>query len=144
MFVRLKEFPWKHWFCFIKVLYKEFKFFLCIEKRLELAISKRLVRRLLWWRVVACRRKYFWAWLATCVGDFVTTKFLEIPLQSPFPSFSNPIRNIRCSSSVHGTPNHITKINYNPNRKYMNKSRGQRSFWNGHMLWIFVLFHKTN
>lgn len=50
------------------------------------------------------RRKYFWAWLATWVGVRVLTKFLEIPLQSPFPTLFNPTRNSRCSSSVHGTP----------------------------------------
>lgn len=32
-----------------------------------------------------CRRKYFWAWLATWVGVLVTTTFLEMLLQSPFP-----------------------------------------------------------
>jgi len=51
-----------------------------------------------------CLRKYFWAWLATCVGVRVVTKCREMPRQSPFPSFSRPARNIRCSSSVHGTP----------------------------------------
>lgn len=55
-----------------------------------------------------CLRKYFWAWLATWVGVLVITKFLEIPLQSPFPSFSNPAKNVRCSSSVHGTPRFLS------------------------------------
>lgn len=32
------------------------------------------------------------------------TNFLEMPLQSPFPSFSSPIKNFLCSSSVHATP----------------------------------------
>lgn len=32
-----------------------------------------------------CRMKYFWAWLATWVGVLVTTTFLEMLLQSPFP-----------------------------------------------------------
>lgn len=66
-------------------------------------ISKRLERRRFLSRV-ACLRKYFWAWLATWVGVLVVTKFLEIPLQSPFPSFSSPARNVLCSSSVHATP----------------------------------------
>lgn len=39
------------------------------------------------------RMKYFWAWLATCVGVLVTTKFREMLLQSPFPYLSNPRRN---------------------------------------------------
>lgn len=60
-----------------------------------------LRRRLLW---LFSRRKYFWAWLATWVGVRVLTKFLDIPLQSPFPTLCNPTRNCRCSSSVHGTP----------------------------------------
>lgn len=67
------------------------------------AMSKRLGRRFFLLRI-AWRRKYFWAWLATWVGVLVVTKLLEMPLQSPFPSFSSPIRNVLCSSSVHGTP----------------------------------------
>ncbi|CAA6669803.1 unnamed protein product [Spirodela intermedia] len=55
--------------------------------------------------------KYFWAWLATCVGVLVSTNFLDIPRQSPFPSFSRPSRNVRCSSSVHGTPARRNWIN---------------------------------
>lgn len=51
-------------------------------------------------------RKYFWAWLATWVGVLVVTKFFDIPLQSPLPSFFNPARKILCSSSVHGFPEH--------------------------------------
>lgn len=39
------------------------------------------------------RRKYFWAWLATCVGVLVTTTFLEMLLQSPLPYLSSPIKN---------------------------------------------------
>lgn len=54
--------------------------------------------------MLLCLMKYFCAWLATCVGVLVCTKFREMPLQSPFPSFCNPTRNKRCSSSVHGTP----------------------------------------
>lgn len=65
--------------------------------------SKRLDLLLFWVRLF-CLRKYFWAWLATCVGVRVVTKCREMPRQSPFPSFSRPARNIRCSSSVHGTP----------------------------------------
>lgn len=33
--------------------------------------------------VIDCLMKYFWAWLATCVGDLVCTNCLEIPRQSP-------------------------------------------------------------
>lgn len=51
------------------------------------------------WRI-----KYFWAWLATWVGVLETTKLREIPRQSPLPSFCNPSKNLRCSSSVQGTP----------------------------------------
>lgn len=69
-------------------------------------MSKRLERRFFLW-MVARRRKYFWAWLATWVGVLLVTYFLEIPLQSPFPSFSSPTRNARCSSSVHATPTYI-------------------------------------
>lgn len=39
------------------------------------------------------RMKYFCAWLATCVGVRVTTKFLDILRQSPFPYLSRPRRN---------------------------------------------------
>ena len=39
------------------------------------------------------RRKYFWAWLATWVGVLVTTTFLDMLLQSPFPYRSSPIKN---------------------------------------------------
>lgn len=69
----------------------------------SVVISNRLDRRrlLLW---LLRRRKYFWAWLATWVGVRVFTKFLEIPLQSPFPTFCKPNKNSLCSSSVHGTP----------------------------------------
>lgn len=74
-------------------------------------MSKRLDRRRRRLRLLR-RRKYFWAWLATCVGVRVLTKFLEIPFQSPFPAFSNPNRNSLCSSSVHGTPVYINKSIY--------------------------------
>lgn len=57
---------------------------------------------------VFCLRKYFWAWLATCVGVLVGTKFLEMPLQSPLPSLCNPAKKVLCSSSVHGTHNNQT------------------------------------
>lgn len=39
------------------------------------------------------RMKYFWAWLATCVGVLVITKFRDMLRQSPFPYFSKPCRN---------------------------------------------------
>lgn len=65
--------------------------------------SKRLDRRFFLLRLF-CRRKYFWAWLATWVGVLVVTKFREMPRQSPFPRFSSPARNDLCSSSLHGTP----------------------------------------
>lgn len=72
-------------------------------KTVSVVMSKRLdLRRLRLW--LLRRRKYFWAWLATWVGVRVLTKFLEIPLQSPFPTFCNPSKNSLCSSSVHGTP----------------------------------------
>jgi len=45
------------------------------------------------------RRKYFWAWLATWVGVLVTTTFLEMLLQSPFPNLLSPIRNSLCHIS---------------------------------------------
>ena len=32
---------------------------------------------------IVCLMKYFWAWLATCVGLFDWTKCLEMPLQFP-------------------------------------------------------------
>jgi hypothetical protein len=72
--------------------------------------SKRLDLRFFCVRLL-CLRKYFCAWLATCVGVRVVTKCREMPRQSPFPSFSRPARNRRCSSSVHGTPgvNNIQK-----------------------------------
>ena len=70
----------------------------------SVVMSKRLDRRRR--RLTLFRlRKYFWAWLATWVGVRVFTKFLEIPLQSPLPTFCNPKRNSLCSSSVQGTPN---------------------------------------
>lgn len=65
--------------------------------------SNRLERRFFLLELV-CLRKYFCAWLATWVGVRVVTNNLEIPLQSPFPRSSSPLRNFRCSSSVHGTP----------------------------------------
>eukprot|EP00963_Diacronema_lutheri_P011338 scaffold1368_cov333-Pavlova_lutheri.AAC.33 len=49
-------------------------------------------------------KKCFWACDATCVGVRVGTKYLETPLQFPFPSFFRPTRNAKCSDSVHGTP----------------------------------------
>lgn len=96
-------------------------------------ISKRLDlrrRRLKLFR----RRKYFWAWLATWVGVRVFTKFLEIPLQSPFPTFCNPNKNSLCSSSVHGIPkpNNQSKSNtilfffctkLNNNNNYLSSGR---------------------
>ena len=75
-----------------------------------------------------CRIKYFWAWLATCVGVRDSTKCRLMPRQSPcaqghricgaaprnkehhlsvaraFPSFWRPTRKRRCSSSLHGMP----------------------------------------
>lgn len=39
------------------------------------------------------RIKYFCAWLATCVGVLVTTKFRDMLRQSPLPYFSKPRRN---------------------------------------------------
>lgn len=39
------------------------------------------------------RMKYFWAWLATCVGVLVSTKFRDMLRQSPFPYLSKPRRN---------------------------------------------------
>ena len=54
--------------------------------------------------ITSCRIKCFWAWLATWAGDLVVTKLLETPFQSPLPSFSKPIRNSLCSSSVHRLP----------------------------------------
>ena len=51
-----------------------------------------------------CLMKYFCACDATCVGVLVVTKCLEMPRQSPFPSFCNPIKKFLCSSSVHATP----------------------------------------
>lgn len=73
--------------------------------------SNRLERRFFLLELV-CRRKYFWAWLATWVGVLVETNSLEIPLQSPFPRTSSPFRNFRCSSSVHGTPANRTDTEY--------------------------------
>ena len=67
-------------------------------------MSKRLERRLRLLEVLVCRMKYFCAWEATWVGVRVRTKCREMPRQSPFPSFSRPARNRRCSSSVQGTP----------------------------------------
>lgn len=84
--------------------------------------SKRLDRLFLLLGLL-CLRKYFWAWLATWVGVLVVTKFLEIPLQSPFPSFSSPARNVLCSSSVHGIPSwerwnrSEIKLDYNHDRR---------------------------
>lgn len=69
----------------------------------SVVMSKRLDRRRRRFWLLR-RRKYFWAWLATCVGVRVFTKFLEIPFQSPFPTFWSPNKNSLCSSSVHGTP----------------------------------------
>jgi hypothetical protein len=71
-------------------------------------MSKRLDRLFRLLRLL-CLMKYFWAWLATCVGVLVCTKFLDIPLQSPFPNFWRPSKNNLCSSSVHGTPDPTTK-----------------------------------
>ncbi|CAA6665285.1 unnamed protein product [Spirodela intermedia] len=39
------------------------------------------------------RMKYFWAWLATCVGVLEMTKFLDMLLQSPLPNLSRPSKN---------------------------------------------------
>ena len=64
-------------------------------------IEARLLSRLL---MELSLIKYFWACEATCVGVLLTTKFLDIDLQSPLPYFSKPSKNSRCSSSVHGIP----------------------------------------
>jgi len=54
-------------------------------------MSKRLERRLrlcrLFWRM-----KYFWAWLATCVGVRLCTNWREMPLQSPWSSRGAGVR----------------------------------------------------
>lgn len=39
------------------------------------------------------RIKYFWAWLATCVGVREMTKLREMLRQSPFPNLASPSRN---------------------------------------------------
>lgn len=73
---------------------------LCLEE-----MSKTLARRrFLWDAVRLIRLKYFWAWLATWEDFLEVTNLLAIPFQSPFPSFSNPSKNDRCSSSLHGFP----------------------------------------
>ena len=59
---------------------------LCLEVELYPCLCSVLLE---FWR----RRKYFWAWLATCEGVLVTTQFLEMLLQSPLPYFFNPFRN---------------------------------------------------
>jgi len=46
------------------------------------ASQKRLLRLL---PPLAARKKYFWAWLATCVGVRVGTKVRDMPRQLPLP-----------------------------------------------------------
>lgn len=79
-------------------------------------MSKRLdLRFFLSWDWEICLRKYFWAWLATWVGVFVVTNFLDIPLQFPFPSSFSPAKKVLCSSSVHGFPaNELRRHYYTP------------------------------
>ncbi|GJN15371.1 hypothetical protein PR202_gb02279 [Eleusine coracana subsp. coracana] len=70
-------------------------------------MSKRLDRRLMVFffpEPAVCLRKNFCAWLATWVGVLVVTNPLEMPRQSPLPSFSSPAKNSLCSSSLQGTP----------------------------------------
>lgn len=67
-----------------------------MSKRLDLLFPR--VAELQW------RLKNFWAWLATWVGVFDGTKFLDICRHSPFPNLCRPRRNCWCSSCVHGTP----------------------------------------
>lgn len=89
-------------------------------------MSKRLdLRRLRLW--LLRRRKYFWAWLATWVGVRVFTKFLEIPLQSPFPTFCNPNKKSLCSSSVHGTPKKKNQSERNKKKTKQNKNQSERN-----------------
>jgi hypothetical protein len=71
-------------------------------------MSNKLDRRLRLLTLV-CLMKYFCACDATCVGVLVVTKCREIPRQSPFPSFCNPIKKFLCSSSVHATPRYRTR-----------------------------------
>ncbi|KAL0907528.1 hypothetical protein M5K25_021943 [Dendrobium thyrsiflorum] len=49
------------------------------------------------------RMKYFCAWLATCVGVLVTTKFLDMLRQSPLPYLSSPRRNSLFSTNFRFT-----------------------------------------
>ena len=72
-------------------------------------MSNKLDRRLRLLTLV-CLMKYFCACDATCVGVLVVTKCREIPRQSPFPSFCNPIKKFLCSSSVHATPRHRQRV----------------------------------
>ena len=72
-------------------------------------MSNKLERRLRLLTLV-CLMKYFCACDATCVGVLVVTKCREIPRQSPFPSFCNPIKKFLCSSSVHATPRHRERV----------------------------------
>jgi hypothetical protein len=48
--------------------------------------------------------QYTCAWLATCVGVREGTKYLEMPLQLPLPSFLRPCKKSKCSVSVQGAP----------------------------------------
>ena len=73
-------------------------------------MSKRLDLRFFLSFEACCLRKYFCAWLATCVGVLVGTYFIDIPLQSPFPRSFNPARKVLCSSSVHGVPERLVKL----------------------------------
>lgn len=85
-----------------------------VRQTISGTISKRLDRLFL--RVaLLCRMKNFWAWLATWVGVLDTTKFRAIPRQSPLPNFWRPIKNSRCSSSVHGTPKNRRHKTHKPN-----------------------------
>jgi hypothetical protein len=66
--------------------------------------------------------KYFWAWLATCVGVLEITKFRDILRQSPFPNLANPNK-----KSLQKHFNHVSfsqfypfttpslRMQYNPN-----------------------------
>lgn len=64
-----------------------------------LLMSRMLVRVLVLTEL--CRRKYFCAWLATCVGVRVNTQFLDMFRQSPLPYLSSPRRNSLCHQRWH-------------------------------------------
>lgn len=105
-------------------------------------MSKRL-ERLFFRLALLCRIKYFCAWLATCVGVLDVTKFRAIPRQSPFPNFWRPIKNSRCSSSVHGTPErqiqYKEKISNTPFSKKCKSDRFLTTKW-----MATILFYITN